>query len=200
MKVTGIILAGGKSRRLGRNKVLESVSGKTLIQCVFERLKPAASQILIVTSQENRRLAYPEGADILVDDFPGKGPLSGIYTGLSAARYEYSIVVACDMPLLNTKLLRYLVDRSRGFDAVVPRLNPEIVEPLHAVYSKRCLNAMKAQLETSCLDMRSLLERLNVRYISPEECRETDHKLESFININNQDDLDKATAAVTRSA
>jgi len=112
MKVASIILAGGKSLRLGRNKALETLNGKSLIEHVIERLRPLSSQLLIVTSQEFE-LPIACRAEMLVDIYPGSGPLGGIYTGLRASRSSSSIVVACDMPFLNTELLGYMIGLSR---------------------------------------------------------------------------------------
>lgn len=194
MNVTGIILAGGKSTRLGRNKALEPVLGKSLVQYVYDCLKPLAEQVFIVTSKDLATLPYPEGAGILTDIYPEKGPLSGLYTGLASARFDFSIVVGCDMPFLNKKLLQYMVEECRGFDAVVPQLSPFKIEPLHAVYSRSCLDRMKTQLEKGYLQMRALFAQIKVKYISMRECRKFDPELNSFININNQADLDKAIA------
>ncbi|MDO8577595.1 MAG: molybdenum cofactor guanylyltransferase [Dehalococcoidales bacterium] len=200
MKTTGIILAGGKSTRLGRNKALEPVLGKRLVQYVYDCLKPLADQVFIVTSKDMAALPYPEGAAVLTDIYPDKGPLSGIYTGLASAKHEYNIVVGCDMPFLNEKLLRHMVGECRGFDAVVPRPSPSTMEPLHAVYSRSCLDRMKSQLEKERLKTLAFFEQINVKYISMQECRTFDPELMSFININNQADLDKSIALARHAA
>jgi len=198
MKVTSIVLAGGKSLRLGRSKALEAINGKSLIGCVAERLRPLTNQILIVTSQEQPDLPGTSKAEILVDLYPGKGPLGGIYTGLLASRSSHSIVVACDMPFLNTELLRHMVKLSGDFDAVVPRLGEEMVEPLHAIYSKSCLRNMKTRLERNQLGVIPFLNTVRVRYIERDECQRLDPQLLSFLNINYQSDLDRAIALATK--
>ncbi len=98
MKVTSVVLAGGKNRRLGRSKALEIIDGKSLIERVVERLEPLTSQILIVTSPEQSGLSVVGKPEILVDIYPGKGPLGGLYTGLLASRSPRSVVVACVIP------------------------------------------------------------------------------------------------------
>ncbi len=192
MKATAIILAGGRNRRLGRNKALEIIGGKALIERVVERLDPLTSQILIVTSREQSDLPAAGKAEILVDIYPGKGPLGGIYTGLLASQSSRSIVVACDMPFINTALLRYMIELSRGFYAVIPRLGEGMMEPLHAIYSKSCLGNMKTQLERNQLDTYSILNTVRVRYVERAECQRFDPQLLSFFNINCQSDLDQA--------
>jgi len=196
MKVTSIVLAGGKNLRLGRYKALETVCGKTLIERVVERLRLLTDRILIVTSQEQPPLTVT-GVEVLVDVYPGRGPLGGIYTGLLASRSLYSVVAACDMPFLNTELLRYMIELSPDFDVVIPRLGEEMVEPLHAIYSRNCLDNMKTQLERNQLRINSLLNVVRVRYVERAECQRFDPQLLSFFNINYQSDLDRANMLAT---
>ncbi len=194
MKVTSIVLAGGKNLRLGKYKALEVIGGKSLIERVIERLRPLTNRILIVTSQEQSDLPVADRAEILVDLYPGKGPLGGMYTGLLSSQSSRSIVVACDMLFLNTELLRYMIELSRDFDVVVPRLGEEMVEPLHAIYSKNCLGNMKTQLERKQLRVNSFFNSVRVRYVERAECQKLDPQLLSFFNINYQSDLDRAIA------
>ena len=194
MEVTAIILTGGKSLRLGRSKALETINGKSLIECVIERLRPLTQRFLIVTSEEQSDLPFTSKAEILVDIYPGKGPLGGIYTGLVASQSSRNFAVACDMPFLNIELLRYMVKLSRNYDVVIPRLEKEMIEPLHAIYSKDCLDSMKIQLERNQLGVRSILDTVRVRYIERAECQRLDPQLLSFFNINYQSDLDQAIA------
>ena len=194
MKVTSIVLAGGKNRRLGRNKALETINGRILIEHVIERLKPLTSDILVVTSREGFSLPDAWQASVLVDQYPDKGPLGGIYTGLLASKSSHSLVVACDMPFLNTELLRYMVKQSRDFDVVVPRIEEGKLEPLHAIYSKSCLDNIKIQLDRNQLRADSILDTVRVRYVERVECQRLDPQLLSFFNINCQLDLEKAIA------
>ena len=194
MKATSIILAGGKNLRLGRIKALEIIGGKSLIERVIERLTPISSRILIVTSLEHSD--FPAGGDveILTDLYPGQGPLVGIYTGLMASRSSHSIVVACDMPFLNTELLDHMLGQTTDYDAVVPRLETGLIEPLHAVYSRNCLEKMKERVERGQLAVESLIETLRVKYVQQEEICRLDPDLLSFFNINYQSDIDRALA------
>jgi molybdopterin-guanine dinucleotide biosynthesis protein A len=177
---------------LGRNKALETIGDKCLIERVAERLSPLTNQIIIVTSKEKLQLPSGCQAEILTDVYDGKGPLGGIYTGLLASQSSHSITVACDMPFLNTELLGYMLELSRDFDAVVPRLDEKMIEPLHAIYSKSCLSNMKIRLENNQLKVHSFLNTVRVRYVEREECQQFDPQLLSFFNINYQSDLDWA--------
>jgi molybdopterin-guanine dinucleotide biosynthesis protein A len=129
---------------------------------------------------------------VVVDLYPNKGPLMGIYTGLLTAESSYGLVVACDMPFLNIELLGYMIELSPGFDAVVPRLGEGKVEPLHAVYSRSCLGSMKTLLEHDQLEVTHLLNKVHVRYVERAECQRFDPQLLSFFNINYQSGLERA--------
>ncbi len=192
MEVTGIILAGGKNLRLGRNKALEKVGGITVIERVVIRLKPIVSQLVLVTADGKNHLTPIPSAKFKADAYPGKGPLGGIYTGLSASRTEFNIAVACDMPFLNTSLLRHMLELAPGFGAVVPRTRESLFEPLHAVYSRTCLSVIKKHLDAGQLSIRAFLAEVKVRYIEEDECRRYDPELLSFFNMNRQSDLDQA--------
>ncbi len=194
MKVTAIILAGGKNQRLGKAKATQIIGGKSMVERVIERLSPLASRMLIVTGIERSDLPGTGDAEFLTDLYPGFGPLGGIYTGLVASQTSNSIVVACDMPFLNTRLLGYMLDITGDFDAVIPRIDGGMIEPLHAVYSRSCLERMKTQLDNKQLSIRDVIKTLNVRYMEPGESQRFDPKLLSFFNINYQADLERAIA------
>jgi molybdopterin-guanine dinucleotide biosynthesis protein A len=192
MAITGIILAGGKNLRLGRNKALERIGGIPLIERVAGRLRPIANELIAVTNQCPCQLQGLHGARMVSDVYPGKGPLGGIYSGLLASADDIAMVVATDMPFLSTALLHHLVELSPEYDVVVPRWNNGMIEALHSIYRKACLPVMKRQLESGKLSIRPVFEKLNVRYVEEDECRCYDPKLRSFFNINRQADVDMA--------
>ncbi len=125
------------------------------------------------------------------DLYPGKRALGGVYTGLVHSTSFHNLVVACDMPFLNTELLRYMIELSSGFDAVVPRLGGK-VEPLHAVYSKNCLTPIEELMEQGDLRVYRLLDLVKVRYVEQREIDRFDPEHLSFFNINTKADLEKA--------
>jgi molybdopterin-guanine dinucleotide biosynthesis protein A len=151
-----------------------------------------SNRILIVTSQEHPDFPVTCGAEVMIDFYPGKGPLGGIFTGLLAAESSHILVVACDMLFLNVELLQYMTRLSQHFDAVVPRLERGKLEPLHAIYSKNCLDSMKILLKSNQLKVTHFLDTVRVRYIKQAEARRFDPQLLSFFNVNSQSDLDKA--------
>jgi len=193
LDITCIVLAGGKGLRLGRDKVQETVGNSNLLQRVLSQLASFNSDIVIVTASEKslpQFIGY-QRFRIVTDTYPGKGALGGIYTGLAISNSWYNLVIACDMPFLNQALLRYMIQLSAGFDLVVPRLG-ELVEPLHAVYSKSCLAPIERLLGQGNLEVRALFELVNVRYVEAEEIDSFDPKHLSFFNINTEADLEKA--------
>jgi molybdenum cofactor guanylyltransferase len=192
MEVTGIILAGGKNLRLGRNKALEKIGGVPVIERVVNRLTPVVSQLIIVTADGKNHLVPIPTAKFVADIYPGKGPLGGIYSGLSRANTDFSIAVACDMPFLNTRLLQHMVELAPGYDAVVPILRKSFFEPLHSIYSRNCLTIIKKHIESGQLSIRAFLAEVKVRYIEEDECRKYDPELLSFFNVNRQSDLEQA--------
>lgn len=139
MDTGSIVLAGGKSLRLGHGKALETVGNKSLIRWVVAALRFFNSDIIMVTAAKQflpRFINYPK-LRMTTDAYPNKNPLGDIYTGLIVSDSFYNLVVG-DMPFLNQALLDYMIQISASFDLVVPRLG-NMVEPLHAVYSKGCL-------------------------------------------------------------
>ncbi|GAI24430.1 unnamed protein product, partial [marine sediment metagenome] len=145
MDISCIVLAGGKGLRLGQDKALEIIGNRSLLEWVISYLNFFNSDIIIVAASKQ---SYPQldgypKLRVVTDIYVNKGPLGGIYTGLKASNSFYNLVVACDMPFLNQALLHYMLQISAGFDLVVPRLG-DMVEPLHAVYSKGCLTPIES--------------------------------------------------------
>jgi molybdopterin-guanine dinucleotide biosynthesis protein A len=188
-----IILAGGKSLRLGYDKVLEKVGDRSLLEQVISRIDSFSREIIIVTAEERTfpQLASHPKLKIVSDIFPGKGSLGGIYTGLVTSDLFYNLVIAADMPFLNQPLLRYMIEVSDGFDFVLPRIN-NLFEPLHAVYSKNCVAPIEFILKQGRKVIIELFNFVKVRYVEAEEVDKFDPQHLSFFNINTQEDLELA--------
>jgi molybdopterin-guanine dinucleotide biosynthesis protein A len=192
--MTSIVLAGGKGSRLGKNKLLEVVGGRPLLQRVVDSLIPVSRRILVVIAQGQ---GYPAiearqaRVDCIQDIYPGKGVLGGLYTGLSTSDSEHSLVVAGDMPFLNPSLVQYLVSAAPAFDVVMPRLNG-LIQPLHAIYSRDCLPPIQEQLERNQLQIRVFLDKVRVKYVEEAEIDRFDPRHLSFFNVNTPEDLMKA--------
>jgi molybdopterin-guanine dinucleotide biosynthesis protein A len=193
--LSGIVLAGGQSRRLGRDKAVEPVQGQPLIQRVVERVRQVSRETVIVVADQDRGDALPldKEARIALDIYPGKGSLGGIFSGLSAAQEAWGVVVACDMPFLNLDLLRYLASLREEVDAVVPVLEGR-PEPTHSLYSKACLPHIEARLKANDLKISGFFDEVRVKYVPEEDIARFDPDYLSFFNINSPADLDKALA------
>jgi molybdenum cofactor guanylyltransferase len=193
LNISCIILAGGKGLRLGSDKPLEKINSKTLIQHSVSILLGLGNEVIVVTSAGKTNLGLEEypGVKVVEDLSSGKGPLMGIYTGLSASESEVNLVVACDMPFLNPDLIKFMVSQSDEYDAVIPRIGG-LIEPLHAVY-RRNVKALASELiKSGEYSLRSLLKRIRVRFVDETEIDRYDPEHLSFFNINYPDDLVKA--------
>jgi molybdopterin-guanine dinucleotide biosynthesis protein A len=190
---SGIVLAGGRSRRLGRNKALESFGGQPLILRVIDRVSQVAEDVVVVVADQAQADALPleNQHRVVVDLHPGGGSLGGIFSGLSAARNQWAMVVACDMPFLNLDLVRRMLVLREGADAVVPVLGGR-PEPTHAIYSKVCLPFMEQLLLANDLKISLFFDKVRVAYLPEEEVLSLDPDCLSFFNVNNPDDLERA--------
>ena len=190
--MTSIILAGGKSSRLGQNKALQVINGKSLIQWVVDRLAILSKEIIIATAHGE---AIPCSSAVRIktvaDIYPGKGPLAGIYSGLIASSNSRAIVVGCDTPFLSVSLIEYMTQICPTFDVVVPRIKNKL-EPLFAVYSKNCLVPIQGLLEQDERRIRKLFSMVKVKYVEEDEINNFDPEHLSFFNINSQADLERA--------
>ena len=193
--VSGVALAGGRSKRLGRNKAIEKIGDQSLIERVVGKLSQVTSETVVVVAEESKAadLNLPPWVRTAADLYPGTGSLGGIFTGLSAAKGNYGVVVACDMPFLNVDLIRFMLDIVSDYDAVVPRLQGR-PEPLHAVYSKSCVGPIERCLQADQLKIAIFFEQINVAYLEEDDIEAFDPSHLSFFNVNTQEDLDKALA------
>jgi molybdopterin-guanine dinucleotide biosynthesis protein A len=184
---TGIILAGGKNVRLRSDKMSMRVGGELVFDgmlALFGRL----FEHTIVSVAVTTRLSLP-GCEIVEDQFPGS--LGGIYSALSASRTDVAFVAGCDMPFINADLVRYQWEFAWDHDVVIPRGRAGL-EPLHAFYSKGCLEHIRARLSENRLTVRDFFRRVRVREIGPDEIAQFDPEELSFFNINTQADLLRA--------
>ncbi len=193
--ISVVILAGGISRRLGRDKAVEPFQGETLIHRVMRRASAAvgSTDVVMVIADHGQKDRTPPDIPhrLVIDALPGSGTLGGIYTGLEAARNEWVLVVACDMPFLSEPLLRYMTGLRDGVDAVVPIIDGR-PEPTHALYSRRCIPAISLRLQAGQLKASGFLDSVRVRYVDEGEARRFDPELLSFFNVNRPEDLARA--------
>ena len=179
--MTGIVLVGGKSQRMGEKKTSLKIGRKQVMELILEKLRIVFDNVLIIGSSN---FTYPlSQLKVLSDTIPGKGPLGGIYTGLTSSKSEYNFFCACDMPFLNVDLLEFMISEMDGSDAVIPMVRG-FVEPLHAIYSKRCLPAIKNCLRSEDLKIKSFFSEIKCKYVPEKKIRKYDPFLLSFLNLN----------------
>jgi len=177
----GIVLSGGESRRMGTDKAFLKVDGIPLIERVLRALRTVVSRIIIVTNMPESYAAYD--VEVVTDACNKRGSLIGIYSGLLKSKEEYNLVVACDMPFLNSRLLSYMASQADSHDIVLPKIG-EFVEPLHAIYHKRLTSIMDSHIKRDQLQIRGIFSGLKIRYITEEEISRHDPERRSFINLN----------------
>jgi molybdopterin-guanine dinucleotide biosynthesis protein A len=186
-RITGIILSGGKSLRMGgQNKAFLKIDGVPIvkrIQILFEKI---FEEIIIVTDQEELFSSF--NARIYGDLIPGRGALGGLYTGLSYSSFPFSFCVACDMPFLKESVIQYLIQSVGAYDVFVPKTRDGF-EPLHAIYSKNCLGAIKETIEKGKYKVFDFYPLVRVKVIDETAFLPLDPMRESFINVNTPEEL-----------
>ncbi len=193
--VTGVLLAGGKSRRMGLDKRFLKLGGETLLRralSVYERLFP---EILVVVAEPVPELG-DIGHQIVTDLIPNCATLGGLYTGLSVAHNPRIFAAACDMPFLNPAVIGHLLECGDD-DVVMPQLATGL-QPMHAVYSKACLPYFQQMIAMNNLSIQTVLENheLRIRLVPEEVLRTFDAQLLSFLNLNTPEDAELARALV----
>jgi molybdopterin-guanine dinucleotide biosynthesis protein A len=186
MEFTCAIVAGGGSRRMGRDKATLEFQGKMLIQWVYDEAKKIFDHIIIVSSRHDcfETLEVPVVRDVL----PVSATIVGVVSGLIHAPSPYVVVLPCDTPFVSAEALEYMIGESRGQDIIVPR-TIKGYEPLHAIYNRSCISYMLSNIERNKLSMLDLFPYLSVRELN-------DHPVfynrgvSVFTNINVEADLD----------
>jgi molybdopterin-guanine dinucleotide biosynthesis protein A len=187
--ITGVVLAGGKSSRMGQNKALMTLGGRRLIDRVVDVLRQVFSNLLLVTNSPE---VYADlGLSMAQDVFPDKGSLGGLYSAIYHAPTPYSFVVACDMPYLQSTVLDYLLTQIAEYDVVIPDIRGEL-QPLHAVYNKTCLPPIQRRLEANRLKIVGFLPEVHVRTVQADELQSFDPDLRTFQNLNTWEEFSAA--------
>ncbi len=185
---TAVILAGGKSARMGFDKQLIKINERRLMDSITNRLRQEFDEIIIVTNKPE----YYKGLSdkITTDIIAGKGPLSGIHAGLNESSNELVYFIACDMPNVNLDYIRYMKDILRHMDACacITRFG-DWIEPFNAFYSRKLKKQIEEHLLNNKRSINSLLEKVKVHYITEEEARKFSPNWDMFLNLNTKEDL-----------
>ena len=187
---TAIILAGGKSSRMGFDKQFLKIKERLLIENLIQRLKPSFSEIVIVTNRPEEYKSLP--VIVTQDVFKGIGPLAGIHAGLLKSTSHFSYIIACDMPNINIEFINYMKSQITGSDkkAAIARFK-EWVEPFNAFYSKDIIEVLEDFLELGGRSVSRFSNNLDAYFIEEEKAREFSQNWDMFYNLNTKDDINE---------
>jgi len=186
--MTGVILAGGESNRMGKNKAFIEINGKRIIDRTVSLFRKIFDDVLLVT---NTPLDYIElNVRIVTDLVPGKGSLGGIYTGLFFSSSPKAFFVGCDMPFLDRRVIQYFLSLTQTADIVVQRTK-DYWQPLHAIYPRTLLKSIERLLHQGELKIIKAYQGMRVREVTGEELKPFDPDLYTLSNINTPEELKK---------
>jgi molybdopterin-guanine dinucleotide biosynthesis protein A len=193
---SAVVLVGGQAIRAnGQEKYFFTYQGRTFIERLVDSLKEVVDEIILVARnpEQCRRFEGVEGVRCITDIRTGLGPIGGLHAGSVAARGDLIFVSACDMPCINPSVISYLFERIDSYDAAIPVWNPDMLEPLHAVYRK---TALVTYLEShDSLSLRAMIMNLSALYVPVDEIKKIDPHLLTFTNINKLEDLERMNRA-----
>ncbi|PYY22596.1 MAG: hypothetical protein DMG62_12780 [Acidobacteria bacterium] len=189
--LTGFVLAGGASRRMGRDKARIPWEDGTLLTHAIEQMKCAASKVFVIGAVVPENLPVP----VLPDKVPGLGPLAGIEAALSNSATHWNLVLAVDLPLVTPAMLKWISDLRTGAveRALIPRVKSRL-QPLCAIYHRDLLPEIDKALSLQRSSIHRLLERLSTRIIEEDELIAAGFVPEMFLNVNSPEDLERARA------
>jgi molybdopterin-guanine dinucleotide biosynthesis protein A len=197
IEVTGVLLAGGKSRRMGEDKRYLVVGKQTLLERGLGVLRSIFQEVLVVIGQDSPLLGVD--ARVVRDLVPDCGSLGGLYTGLTQATTPWIFVVACDMPFLDQAVIGQFTSRRATADIVMAKLGPRL-HPMHALYGKRCLPALEEMIRARQLKIQEMVSHasLRVEYVTEADLLTIDPSGRSFQNVNTPEDLEVARSLLAR--
>jgi molybdopterin-guanine dinucleotide biosynthesis protein A len=188
----GIILAGGQSKRMGRDKALLPVPGSretTFVAYLAMLLAQYCDEVILVARDAAQFTHYTlPDIHIVTDCMPGVGPLMGIYTGLRASRSSHSLITAVDMPFVQPEMVSFLLSQAQDDTLLVPVVE-DIPQVLLSVYPRAHLSMIQERLQAGRRDPRALLDVVPTRYVTEAQLRKIDPQLRSFINLNTPEEL-----------
>lgn len=198
LPISVAILAGGQSRRMGRDKSTLSIGGLTLLDRVFQAAVPLADEIMLISNRtDSTEWADRNGVRVFADKRPGCGPLSGLHTALLRATSPSLLLIGCDLPFLTARFLRFVAASLDGYEIALPR-DDHGLQPLCAAYSRTCLSVVEAALAARRLEIHTIHQELNARILERAEWRELDPDANLLTNVNTLEDLEAARSYLER--
>lgn len=176
---TALILAGGRSRRMGQDKATTLLAGETLLNRVAQRIGPLFSELLISVREPYPHLAYPQ----IIDQAASQGPMVGVVTALRQITTTWLFVIACDMPFVSSHLIQAMADHRQQQEVIASKI-AGVLQPLLALYSTSCLPRMEQQLEQGNRSLQQLVQQAKRTVMDESECRQYDPDLLSWIDLD----------------
>jgi molybdopterin-guanine dinucleotide biosynthesis protein A len=201
--LSGIVLSGGQSTRMGEEKGLVQLGGRAMVEHVIAAIEPFTDELILVVGKGKTALyssAGMRGVRIVEDRAELVGPLEGLVTAMANARGEYIVASPCDTPFLRGQLCELVADRARGGDGAVPIVRG-YMEPLHAAYRRKtCLNVFERALKAGLRKPVDAYNELTIERVEEEELRRLDPDLDSYWNLNTQEELARARTRFDRAS
>jgi molybdopterin-guanine dinucleotide biosynthesis protein A len=185
-KITGIVLAGGQSRRMGMDKSLMKLNGKSLVEFSINALQPLCNKVVISSNGLNYDFT---GCEVWPDELSGRAPMIGIYSCIQRSATDINIVLSCDMPMMSTLMLEYLLENSVNYDITVPVHGNSLIEPLCGIYRKSSVVILKEYIDKGNFRLKECICATSHRLIHVDD-RVPSFSRKLFLNINTQDDYD----------
>jgi molybdopterin-guanine dinucleotide biosynthesis protein A len=186
-ELTGILLAGGMSTRMGKEKGMLKVGSQPLYRYPMDVLEKMCQEILISTCRPTQ---FPESYPMVCDQYPGIGPMGGLCTCLDRSSTLWNVILSCDLPLVSTALISYLLDQTQGYDIVVPYMEEGKPEPLCAIYSRETIGIFKELIAHRTYAIHQALSMARTRFVAIDE-NLSFFRPDLFLNINRREDLRK---------
>lgn len=187
---TAVVLAGGKSIRMGFDKQLLKINNRKAVEIIIHKLREEFDEIIVVTNKPEYYIGLCD--KMTKDIFVDKGPLAGIHAGLIEATSQYVYFVACDMPNIKLDYIRYMKSKIKNLEveACITK-NGAWIEPFNGFYSRKMISDIEKYLSIGNSSVNKLIRKLKVYYIKEEEARKFSPKWEMFLNLNTREDLEK---------
>jgi molybdopterin-guanine dinucleotide biosynthesis protein A len=180
--LSGFVLAGGKSSRLGEDKAMLNYKGKPLLIHSLEIIRPFCQNLYVSGNKPEYSIA---GVELMPDLYHEYGPISGLFSVLNRSETDWNLVISVDVPLINSDLIELLIANKNDYDCIVPR-HSLCIEPLIGVYHKKAITTMKELIESEDFRLTNLLSALNTNYFDCDFLLNDNPGL--FLNVNRPDD------------
>jgi molybdenum cofactor guanylyltransferase len=190
LSVTGFVLAGGESRRMGTPKQLLVLDRQTMLDRQLRLLRQVCGAAAVVGEQTTA----PDGSPAFSDIHPVRGPLGGIHAGLVYSRTEYNLFISCDLPFLRSNFLEYLCERAieSGADATIPRTSDQCFQPVCAVYRRRIRRIIQWSLEAGNGKITRVFPQMRCEFLDSSELAKKGFSSAMFVNMNSPADYQAA--------